>query len=1016
MRGLRGKAMSFHAMGFNVVPVAGKEPGVATWKNLMRRTQKAGEVPLLDFEWNYKRDKKITGLGAITGHNDLVCIDFDTVKDFAILTHFLNLLGLPEDYEWVVLSGSGKGFHIWLNCKGNPFSHLPGDSKVYTFNADDKGVFDHLEYRRKQHTVLPFSIHPQTGKPYTFKNVELFPKYSPTYVDPERVLESILEIAQPRHKKEKEYKPTISRNVSDKDTPFDIYNETGRDHFVSQLRACGWKVWTQGKKIFFKHPEASGDDSGNILGNRVQVWSETSCIPPGNYPLTNALAHLLFGGSLSATSKYLREQGFTKTVNFSQEEPTNNKRDKKDPFHFPVEYQEIPFKGKIAEDEAVFTRLESIILSNEKLSIRANTGSGKTYALLQLAKNHATVNNKWIFAFPTQALAEQVATGHGEKAIMQGTDSSDISHAEYSSIIYCTYDSLHKLDVLIPGSTLIFDESHHLVNDASRGFKFKQVNQAFELSGLANHTVLLSGTPCEYFQRLGFHHIYLIEDSPKLLEVEPVYYDEKSYAAVTEALLKDNTEGVKVVFFNSKRKLRSIRRYLIKQRKATSKEIALLISDEKENSETYKSIVHSQRIPEGIKYVLSTKLIADGVNINNENIGSVYLVDIINEEDFVQFPARFRNWKNRKVYSFRKQPTEAKEPKIENVNAFLNSLKNAAQAQKYIISQLDHESCKSTVRSSYSLDGILNSLYYSETEKRYEISDLHLFHVATRERDNTTSAELFYDRISSKYSYVKVMVKSVATSEDQEKIVQVFEDDKEHIASLHEKMYEEVLKDPETVSHAVYDYSQDFKLKKRLGNILADPKAVNLEAEAWKAENPELLTEGIKKPLLNFLTLLESGFTQDQAGKILSRKDLRSDSTFSRFRNQLFMLHALEDETVKLKTAKQELIRKNAIKLKSEIKERWENDRLILTRSEAAEIIKQVQGYYPKRNPGFILSELFIVTTRKADKRKGLEQSFIVSEEKNLSDFLKRFGIDSEEYKDNCAREVHHLHKQKLTI
>ncbi|MCZ7616500.1 MAG: hypothetical protein M5T52_23815 [Ignavibacteriaceae bacterium] len=69
------------------------------------------EVDIENMEWNNS-----TGLGGIQGINDWRCIDIDGAEDFEIVELILKDLELPEKYCWVIQSGSGEGFHIYIRC------------------------------------------------------------------------------------------------------------------------------------------------------------------------------------------------------------------------------------------------------------------------------------------------------------------------------------------------------------------------------------------------------------------------------------------------------------------------------------------------------------------------------------------------------------------------------------------------------------------------------------------------------------------------------------------------------------------------------------------------------------------------------------------------------------------------------------------------------------------------------------------------------------------------------------
>ena len=54
------------------------------------------------------------------GIDDLRLFDLDGVEDEDIIEQILKKLGLPENYAWVVQSGSGNGYHIYLPQTPSP--------------------------------------------------------------------------------------------------------------------------------------------------------------------------------------------------------------------------------------------------------------------------------------------------------------------------------------------------------------------------------------------------------------------------------------------------------------------------------------------------------------------------------------------------------------------------------------------------------------------------------------------------------------------------------------------------------------------------------------------------------------------------------------------------------------------------------------------------------------------------------------------------------------------------------
>jgi hypothetical protein len=127
------------------------------------------------------------GVGLLSGIGDWRAFDFDHCPDFAAVARLLRALGLPADDPWVVRSGSGEGWHVWVLCPGPlPAGALPAKTRTAgVFVAPGRG-FDHLELRwQRCYTVAPPSVHP-SGHRYRFVNGR--PATAPSLVTADRVV------------------------------------------------------------------------------------------------------------------------------------------------------------------------------------------------------------------------------------------------------------------------------------------------------------------------------------------------------------------------------------------------------------------------------------------------------------------------------------------------------------------------------------------------------------------------------------------------------------------------------------------------------------------------------------------------------------------------------------------------------------------------------------------------------------------------------------------------------------
>ena len=140
MDSLQLQATYYHSMGMNIAPIYGREDDSSSFKkpgidiNKWHKERQSIE-DIMSFNW-----ADATGIGLITGFNGFRAIDIDGVKDDFLTDFFkhrflgviMEDLGLPIDYEWLVLSSSGNGCHIIFKSDDIPdmkfenYSFQPG--------------------------------------------------------------------------------------------------------------------------------------------------------------------------------------------------------------------------------------------------------------------------------------------------------------------------------------------------------------------------------------------------------------------------------------------------------------------------------------------------------------------------------------------------------------------------------------------------------------------------------------------------------------------------------------------------------------------------------------------------------------------------------------------------------------------------------------------------------------------------------------------------------------------------
>lgn len=142
-----------------------KSPNIY-WENYKLNKQDANDIAFL-------KEQQSCGFGIILGFNNIYSLDIDGYLDETLIYNLLYILELPSDYEWVIKSGSGIGFHIVFSC--SDLKDYKGKTLAYFARYENRD-FAKIEFKFHGHSILPYSLH-ETGNYYTFYNK--VPKYSP---------------------------------------------------------------------------------------------------------------------------------------------------------------------------------------------------------------------------------------------------------------------------------------------------------------------------------------------------------------------------------------------------------------------------------------------------------------------------------------------------------------------------------------------------------------------------------------------------------------------------------------------------------------------------------------------------------------------------------------------------------------------------------------------------------------------------------------------------------------------
>ena len=183
----------YHNLGFNVTHISlGENEYHKNLKTTLYHWDVKLKAPSHDWESYYKKKQslpelnemdweKAHGLGVVLGIKNIRALDIDDCSDIPLIHNILSILNLPSNYEWVVKSGSKKGFHILFYAENHNYKTVDGKIRAFKPNLIHSNNFKHIELRWHGHLVLPPSIHPSFNR-YEFLN-KSFPYNQPAKIE-----------------------------------------------------------------------------------------------------------------------------------------------------------------------------------------------------------------------------------------------------------------------------------------------------------------------------------------------------------------------------------------------------------------------------------------------------------------------------------------------------------------------------------------------------------------------------------------------------------------------------------------------------------------------------------------------------------------------------------------------------------------------------------------------------------------------------------------------------------------
>lgn len=177
---LKSAAMTYsEEFSFSISPIEGK--GDNRDDSLREKSYKQAVAVDIkdnaqDYDWS-----NATGLGVNLGLHNVWGLDIDNIPTSAdkrekLISDILYLLRLPQDYEWVVNTGGGKGIHVIF--RSQLMEEAKMDNTVLSFSSEDTSMC--VSLRMNAFLVLPPSTH-YSGERYEFLKRKM-PSNEPQFV------------------------------------------------------------------------------------------------------------------------------------------------------------------------------------------------------------------------------------------------------------------------------------------------------------------------------------------------------------------------------------------------------------------------------------------------------------------------------------------------------------------------------------------------------------------------------------------------------------------------------------------------------------------------------------------------------------------------------------------------------------------------------------------------------------------------------------------------------------------
>lgn len=504
-----------------------------------------------------------------------------------------------------------------------------------------------------------------------------------------------------------------------------------------------------------------------------------------------------------------------------------------DPFAVDMDVTELTVDKYMAEATG---GIDNILATCEKVCISANTGTGKTAFFLGARRGGRILDKGYfkrtgtagVVAVPTVMLAKQLAAKYKVPALHGWVSIDKREKALNSPVVVCTYDTLHHITDL-GRRVLVVDEAHNLINQygeikTNAPFRAATLRRIAERFDVAAKTVLISATPSKMLAKeMGFRFVRVLRRENNMVNVYAIEAKKHGRKALTAATLAElaglkwDDGRIHFVYYNNREQLEFIREHMVRSGRLSAEDVTVITREHVHaGHRIFNEVVTDERIT-GVKLVLSTCLMAEGLNITNTNIGNIYTVGINCVDSFRQFVARFRHMATVDVYDIRPPERRVDKRFLLPADIQVSALRKQAEAEAEAL-----EMERAAMLSEFTEDELM---FWDDIQPRYEytgqifrqtytndagevvVDELRIF-AAVRERMvDYMNNVVFYTRLSE---HANILIQGREALE-ADKAADIEREAKkteravrEHKAATMERLRDDLREDPATVLHAYH--------------------------------------------------------------------------------------------------------------------------------------------------------------------------------------------------------------------